>query len=119
MQPRTLYWILLFGGLAFLCGCDRLPGKPKEKDRWKPPTEIKDFAELFNTNCRGCHSNGKTLGASISMNNPAYLAVIPKEVMQKTIEAGIAGTEMPAYSAKTGGPLTDEQMRTIDTLLGR
>jgi cytochrome c oxidase cbb3-type subunit 3 len=113
MQPRALYWILLFGGLSFLCGCDRLPGKPKEEDRWKPPSEIKDFAVLFDTNCRACHSNGKTLSASISMNNPPYLAVVPKEVMHKTIEVGIPGTEMPAYSAKEGGPLTDEQINIL------
>ena len=113
MQPRTLYWILLFGGLAFLCGCDRLPGKPKEEDRWKPPAEIKDFAELFDTNCRACHSNGETLGASISMNNPPYLAVVPKEVMHKAIEEGIPGTAMPGYSAKAGGMLTDEQINIL------
>jgi mono/diheme cytochrome c family protein len=103
MQPRTLYWILLFGGLAFLGGCGRLPGQPKEEDRWKPPSEIKDFALLFDTNCRACHSNGQTLGASISMNNPPYLAVVPKEVMHKVIEEGIPGTAMPGYSAKAGG----------------
>jgi cytochrome c oxidase cbb3-type subunit 3 len=113
MQLRTLYWILLFGGLAFLSGCDRLPGKPKEKDRWKPPDELKDFTELFDTNCRACHSNGQTLGASISMNNPPYLAVVPKEVMHKIIEEGIPGTAMPGYSAKAGGMLTDEQINIV------
>ncbi|MBV9106726.1 MAG: c-type cytochrome [Verrucomicrobia bacterium] len=113
MQARTLYSILLFGGLGFLCGCDRLPGKPKEEDRWKPPSEIKDFALLFNTNCRGCHSNGQTLSASISMNNPPYLAVVPKEVMHKTIETGIPGTQMPTYSDKAGGSLTEEQVNIL------
>ena len=113
MQPRTLYWILLFGGLTFLGGCGRLPGQPKEEDRWKPPSEIKDFALLFDTNCRACHSNGQTLGASISMNNPPYLAVVPKEVMHKVIEEGIPGTAMPGYSAKAGGMLTDEQINIL------
>jgi cytochrome c oxidase cbb3-type subunit 3 len=113
MQPRTLYWILLFGGLAFLCGCDRLPGKPTEEDRWKPPEAIKNFAELFDTNCRACHSNGQTLGASISMNNPPYLAVVPKEVMHKAVQDGIAGTAMPGFSAKAGGMLTDEQINIL------
>jgi len=113
MQPRTLYWILLFGGLAFLCGCDRLPGKPKEEDRWKPPQELKNFAVLYDTNCRACHSNGQTPGASISMNNPPYLAVIPKEVMRKAIEDGVRGTAMPGYSAKAGGMLTDEQIKVL------
>jgi cytochrome c oxidase cbb3-type subunit III len=113
MQPRTLNWILLSGGLALLCGCDRLPGRPKEEDRWKPPSENKNFAQLFDTNCRACHSNGQTLGASISMNNPPYLAVVPKEVMHKTIEEGIPGTAMPAYAVKLGGMLTDEQINIL------
>jgi cytochrome c oxidase cbb3-type subunit 3 len=113
MQPRILHWILLFGGLALLCGCDRLPGKPKEEDRWKPPTENKNFAELFDSNCRACHSNGQTIGASIAMNNPPYLAVVPKEVMHKAIEEGIPGTAMPAYSLKQGGMLTDEQINIL------
>ena len=113
MQPRTLSWILLFGGLALVCGCDRLPGKPKEEDRWKPPSENKNFADLFDTNCRACHSNGQTLGASISMHNPPYLAVVPKGIMRKTIEEGIAGTAMPGYSAKAGGTLTDEQINLL------
>jgi cytochrome c oxidase cbb3-type subunit III len=113
MQSRTLHWILLFGGLALLCGCDRLPGKPKEEDRWRPPDAVKNFSELFDTNCRACHSNGQTLGASISMNNPPYLAVVPKEVVHEAIEGGIPGTAMPGYSAKAGGMLTDEQINIL------
>jgi cytochrome c oxidase cbb3-type subunit 3 len=113
MQPRTLYWILLSCGLVLLGGCNRLPGKPREEDRWKPPAENKNFAELFDTNCRACHSNGRTLGASISMNNPPYVAVAPKEVVHKIIEEGVPGTAMPAYSAKAGGMLTDEQINIL------
>src|ERR1700736_3172188 len=113
MQPRTLNWILLSGGLALLCGCDRLPGRPKEEDRWKPPSENKNFAQLFDTNCRACHSNGQTLGASISMNNPPYLAVIPKETLRKVVADGIPQTSMPGYSSKVGGLLTDDQINVL------
>jgi cytochrome c oxidase cbb3-type subunit III len=113
MQSRTLKWILLFGGAALLCGCGRLPGKPKEEDRWKPPEENKDFADLFDTNCLACHSNGQTLGASISMNNPPYLAVVPKEVMHKIIAEGVPRTAMPGYSGKVGGLLTDAQINIL------
>jgi cytochrome c oxidase cbb3-type subunit 3 len=113
MQRRTLHWILLFGGLAFVSSCDRLPGKPREEDRWKPPNQLKNFAEIFDTNCRACHSNGQTLGASISMNNPPYLAVVPKDIMHKAIAEGVAGTAMPGFSAKAGGMLTDEQVNIL------
>jgi cytochrome c oxidase cbb3-type subunit 3 len=113
MQSRTLYWILFLTGLGLLSGCDRLPGRPKEADRWKPPSELKNFAELFDKNCRACHSNGQTIGASIAMNNPPYLAVIPKEVMHKVVAEGVPGTAMPGFSAKAGGMLTDEQVNIV------
>jgi cytochrome c oxidase cbb3-type subunit 3 len=113
MQSRILYWILLFCGLALVCGCDRLPGRPKEEDRWKPPEEIKNFTELYDTNCWACHSNGETLGASISMKNPPYLAVIPRETFRKIVAEGVPSTAMPGYSRNVGGLLTDAQIDVL------
>ena len=113
MQRRVLYRCLLFVSLAALSGCGRLPGKPKEADRWKPPEANMDFADLYQTNCLACHSNGRTLGASISMNNPPYLAVIPKETLRKVVADGIPQTSMPGYSSKAGGLLTDDQINVL------
>jgi cytochrome c oxidase cbb3-type subunit III len=113
MQPRALYWCLLFVSLVALSGCGRLPGKPKEADRWKPPNANMDFADLYETNCLACHSNGQTLGASISMNNPPYLAVIPKETLRKVVADGIPHSSMPGYASKVGGLLTDDQINVI------
>jgi cytochrome c oxidase cbb3-type subunit 3 len=113
MRTRTLSWCLLFVSLAALAGCGRLPGKPKEANVWRPPEENKDFADLYETNCLACHSNGHTLGASISMNNPLYLAIIPKETLRKVVEEGIPGTSMPGYSSKAGGLLTDDQINVL------
>lgn len=113
MQRRALYRCLLFVSLAALSGCGRLPGKPKEADRWKPPEANMDFADLYQTNCLACHSNGRTLGASISMNNPPYLEVIPKETLRKVVADGIPQTSMPGYSSKAGGLLTDDQINVL------
>jgi cytochrome c oxidase cbb3-type subunit 3 len=113
MQQRILNWCLFFVGFAALCGCDRLPGKPREEDRWRPPDENKNFADLYSTNCVACHGNDKTFGPSISMNNPVYLSVIPKDVMRKVIAEGVPGTMMPSYSTAVGGMLTDEQINII------
>jgi cytochrome c oxidase cbb3-type subunit 3 len=113
MQPRALYWCLLFVNLAALSGCGRLPGQPKEADRWKPPEANMNFAELYHENCLACHSNGQTLGASISMNNPPYLAVIPKETLRKVVAEGIPHTGMPGYSSSVGGLLTEDQINVI------
>jgi cytochrome c oxidase cbb3-type subunit 3 len=113
MQPRALYWCLLFVNLAALVGCGRLPGKPKEADRWKSPEENMNFAELYHENCLACHSNGQTLGASISMNNPPYLAIIPTETLRKIVAEGIPHTSMPGYSSAVGGLLTEDQINVI------
>jgi cytochrome c oxidase cbb3-type subunit III len=113
MQQRILNWCLFFAGLAALSGCGRLPGKPKEEDRWKPPEANKDFADLYNTNCVACHGNEKGPSASISFNNPVYLSVVPKEVIRKVVAEGVPGTMMPGYSAAVGGLLTDEQINIL------
>jgi cytochrome c oxidase cbb3-type subunit III len=113
MHQRILNWCLLVIGFAAICGCDWLPGKPKEEDRWKAPGEIKSFAELYSTNCQACHGNDKILGPSISMSNPVYLSVVPKEVLRKVIAEGIPGTMMPGYSTAVGGMLTDEQINIL------
>jgi cytochrome c oxidase cbb3-type subunit III len=113
MQQRTLNWCFLFAGFAAMCGCDWLPGKPKEEDRWRPPEENKNFADLYATNCLACHGNDKTIGASISMNNPVYLSVVPKDAMRKVIAEGVPGTMMPGYSNAVGGMLTDEQINIL------
>jgi mono/diheme cytochrome c family protein len=113
MQLRTLNWCFLFIGLAALCSCEWLPGKPKEEDRWKPPEAIKNFADLYSTNCLACHGNDKKIGPSISMSNPVYLSVVPKDAMRKVIAEGIPGTMMPGYSSAVGGTLTDEQINIL------
>jgi cytochrome c oxidase cbb3-type subunit 3 len=113
MQQRILNWCFLFAGFAALCGCDQLPGKPREEDRWKPPDAIKNFADLYNTNCVACHGNAKMFGPSMSMNNPVYLSVVPKDAMRKVIAEGVSGTMMPGYSTVVGGMLTDEQINIL------
>jgi mono/diheme cytochrome c family protein len=47
------------------------------------------------------------------MNNPPYLAIVPKEVVHKVVQDGIPGTAMPGFSAKAGGLLTDEQINIL------
>ena len=110
MQQRFLNWCLLFTALAALSGCGRLPGKPRQEDRWQPPEANKNFADLYTTNCVACHGNGKVPSASISMNNAVYIAVVPKETIRKVIAEGVPGTMMPGYSAAVGGLLTDAQI---------
>jgi hypothetical protein len=41
------------------------------------------------------------------VQNPLYLAVVPKDVLKKIIADGIKATAMPAFAKANGGELTD------------
>lgn len=102
----SVVWLSLIAGM----GCEPW-GKPKEG-----PThaeEVTDFKALFRQNCTGCHGVDGKNGPGRPLNNPLYLAVVPKEVLQKTIENGRPGTDMPAWARSQGGPLTPEQISAL------
>ncbi len=99
-------WILAFIGL----GCTPW-GKPKE-----PPVaseNITDFQTLYTGNCAGCHGINGQNGPGRPLNNSLYLAVIPREALQQTIENGRPGTAMPAWARSHGGPLYPKQVTAL------
>jgi mono/diheme cytochrome c family protein len=112
-RSKLSIFLLALGGIAGLSSCDQLPGKPKESDRWKPPEAEKNFQVLFEENCRACHAGETNIGASISMRDPFYLAIIPPDVLRKITAEGIPGTTMPGFLKANGGELTDEQVDII------
>jgi mono/diheme cytochrome c family protein len=108
----------LLCGLACLLsftvsGCGRFPGQPRPEDRWVPPSSITDFTTLYTTNCVACHSDGKGLTPSIAMNNPLYLAVIPRDALRKVISEGIPNSLMPAFEEGHNGDLTGAQVDSL------
>jgi cytochrome c oxidase cbb3-type subunit 3 len=118
--PSMLLYAGFASGLVAMSGCDQLPGKPKESDRWVAPDAIKDFKTLFGTNCSACHGDDASIGPSISVENPLYLAVVPKDFMKKVIADGIKGTAMPGFAKANGGDLTDEQIDIlVNNLAGK
>src|SRR5262245_35660368 len=101
--------------LLLLTGCNvRLPGKPTEAEKWRAPEDVSDFNELYTSNCAGCHGSGGKQGAARPLNDPLYLAFVPDDALRRVISQGQPGTNMPAFSQKSGGVLTDRQ---IDLLL--
>jgi mono/diheme cytochrome c family protein len=96
-----------------LVSCDWMPGKPNPATIWKPPSAMTDFASLYDLHCLACHSRGETLGAANPMNNALYLAILPRDVLRKTIEEGIPGTTMPGFGEGHGGELTEEQVNSL------
>ena len=100
--------------VVFLTGCNvRLPGQPSEAERWRAPSEITDFDQLYTQNCAGCHGAGGRLGAARSLNDSLYLAFVTDDAMLQAISKGRAGTNMPAFSEQAGGHLTDQQIQIL------
>ena len=96
-------------------GCDGLPGKPKPSDQAPVPSQVMAFGALYGTNCAGCHGTDGRLGASRPLNDPVYLALVPRERVRRVIADGVSGTLQPGFGAAAGGTLTDAQ---IDALVG-
>jgi len=93
--------------------CDRLPGKPDEAARWKRPSEVVAFNQLYAENCSGCHGADGRLGAARPLNDPLYLALMNDDVLRQVIAQGVPNTAMPAFVQQQGGNLTDEQIKVL------
>lgn len=77
------------------------------------PHDVMDFHTLFADNCQGCHGVNGEGGAVQRLNDPVYLAIVPKEEMFYTIANGRPGTLMPAFSEQQSGPLTIKQIHAL------
>lgn len=102
--------------ISLLTSCNtRLPGQPTEAERWRAPTDVTNFNQLYAQNCAGCHGVGGRLGAACSLNDPLYLSFVTDDALHKVIAEGRAGTNMPAFSQQVGGSLTDQQIELLIT----
>jgi cytochrome c oxidase cbb3-type subunit 3 len=99
--------------IIFAMSCDSLPGKPKIEERWKRPTEIMAFDQLYAENCSGCHGADGRLGAARPLNDPLYLALANDETLRQVIAQGMPNTAMPAFAQQQGGNLTNEQIKLV------
>jgi cytochrome c oxidase cbb3-type subunit 3 len=105
---------------ALSASCDRLPGKPDEAARWKRPTEIMAFDQLYAENCSGCHGADGRLGAARPINDPLYLALVNDDNLRQVIAQGVPNTAMPAFVQQQGGNLTDKQIEVlVDGIVSR
>ena len=111
---QNKFWLVVIVALSSLMGCNvRLPGKPTEAERWRAPEDVSDFNELYTTNCAGCHGIGGKLGAARPLNDPLYLSFVPDDALRQVVSQGSSGTNMPAFSQKAGGVLTDRQIELL------
>ena len=112
--------VRLFAALTFmmlsLTGCNvRLPGQPIEAERWRAPADVSDFNQLYQENCAGCHGADGRRGPARSLNDSLYLSFVPDVALQQVVAEGRVGTNMPAFSQKAGGSLTDKQIELLVT----
>ena len=110
---RALAAIIAIAIIAIGAGCPPLPGRPAEKDRWTPPSQVTDFRQLYAQNCAGCHGADGRLGAARPLNDPLYLAFAGADVLRQVTAKGVPGTAMPGFAQSAGGNLTDAQIDSL------
>ena len=98
-----------------LSACDSLPGRPTQAELPLRPSDVSDFATLYNENCAGCHGVDGKFGGAIALNNPVFLGIIDDASLRRVITSGVPGTSMPSFGRSANGSLTDHQ---IDLLVG-
>src|SRR5262245_17962902 len=109
IAKRALAALVALVILAMGAGCPP-PGKPAEKDRWKPPSQVTDFRQLYAQNCAGCHGADGRLGGARPLNDPLYLAFAGADALRQVVSKGVPGTAMPGFAQRSGGNLTDRQI---------
>jgi len=107
---------IIAGGLGLivplLIGCD-LPGRPPAGPEVPRPEMVKSFDTLYGQNCAGCHGKDGDNGSAVNLANPEYEALIDDATLRDVIANGEKGTLMPGFAAKSGGPLTEDQVDAI------
>jgi uncharacterized cupredoxin-like copper-binding protein len=68
---------------------------------------------IWNANCATCHGVNGEGGEGPALNAKEFLSAISDEQMHRIVAAGITGTDMPAWLADFGGPLTDQQIAEV------
>jgi cytochrome c oxidase cbb3-type subunit III len=96
---------------ALLGGCGHAPGYPP--NAIVRPSEVTDFATLYEQNCAACHGANGQNGPAMDLANPEYQALVDDGTLRKWISSGMPGTEMPAFARSEGGMLTDAQVNAL------
>jgi cytochrome c oxidase cbb3-type subunit 3/ubiquinol-cytochrome c reductase cytochrome c subunit len=96
-----------------LVGCDSLPGRPKLADQEPLSSQVLAFDALYRKNCAACHGADGRAGASRPLNDPVYLALVPRDRLRRVIADGVPGTLQPAFGTSAGGTLTDAQVDAL------
>ncbi len=69
--------------------------------------------EIYTEQCATCHGAQGEGGVGTVLNSKSLLKNTFDEVFFSVIRSGVPSTQMPAWSVDFGGPLTDEDIRSV------
>jgi mono/diheme cytochrome c family protein len=69
--------------------------------------------EIWDEQCATCHGANGEGGVGTALNNKTLLQTTHDDRFFAITRAGVPSTEMPAWSVDYGGPLTDEDIRSV------
>ena len=70
-------------------------------------------AETYAVNCASCHGSAGEGGAGAALKN----SPLERDVLEKIIGRGVAGTAMPAFGVGEGGALKDHEIADLTTFI--
>lgn len=107
--------VLVLSAAVCLAGCGLHPNSPEtfQTETVARPSDVLDFASLYNVNCSACHGENGSGGPAIDLANPEYQALVDDAILRKLISTGMPGTQMPAFAQANQGMLTDQQISSI------
>jgi mono/diheme cytochrome c family protein len=76
---------------------------------------LKHGKEIFGEQCASCHGENGEGGIGTALNNKTLLQTTHDDRFFAVTRAGVPSTQMPAWSVDYGGPLTDEDIRSVVT----
>jgi cytochrome c oxidase cbb3-type subunit III len=102
-------WVLVLA----TSGCEKAPGNPGSNSVVQRPQAELRFDVLYRQNCSGCHGADGKNGAALDLADPLYQAWVDDAALRTWIGRGMPQTQMPAFAASAGGPLTDQQVEVL------
>ena len=118
-QKQILVMVVLFfamvGGCAAYTMVD-IPHRAVLQSKWSQEESVTRGALLFANNCRTCHGIQGEGGVGLVLNKDEFKNQDPlvlkanRDLIQRTLQCGRAGTLMPAWLKDNGGALNAEQI---------
>ncbi|MGW8143748.1 MAG: c-type cytochrome, partial [Anaerolineales bacterium] len=68
---------------------------------------------IYYAHCAVCHGQQGEGGVGLPLNDEQMLKNTLDEILFSIVRSGVPNTQMPAWSVEYGGPLTDEDIRSV------